>query len=43
MLALLLLLCLADAEIRIGAAGNSHASLPLQLLSSKCKFDSWDS
>jgi hypothetical protein len=37
------LLCLADAEIRPGAAGNGPASLPLPLLSSKCKFDSCDS
>jgi hypothetical protein len=44
MLALLLLLCLGDAEIRTGpAAGNHSNPVALPLLSSKCKFDSCDS
>jgi hypothetical protein len=43
MLALLLLLCLSDAEIRTGAAASQRASLQPSLLSSKCKFDSCDS
>ena len=42
-LRLLLLLCLVDAEIRTGAAGNRPATLLLSLLSSKCRFTSWDS
>ena len=39
-----LLLCLADAEIRNGAAaGNHFTPLTLPLLSLKCKSDTWDS
>src|SRR5260370_37910727 len=37
------LLCLRDAEIRTGAAGNRPATLPLPLLSSKGNYESWAS
>jgi hypothetical protein len=38
-----LLLCLADAEIRTGAAASQRGSFQPSLLSLKCRSESWDS
>ena len=37
------MLCLADAEIRTGAAASQRGSCQPSLLSLKCRSESWDS